>query len=129
MKPWQYTSMNHFFEKREFGSGIDLKYDAISCTNLKKENINLVCLFSPPSVNKQYFLEHFEVLDSCCQMRNFFIFGDMDIDLLETSAIGNKYSNSLKLNGCYQRIKEPTRVTPTSKSLVHIVHSDYLSNL
>ena len=54
-----------------------------------------------------------------------FYVGDMNIDLLETSAIGNEYFNSLILIGCYQGIKEPTRVTPTSETLVdHIVHKD-----
>ena len=50
------------FEKLEFDIGIDLNYIAISCTNLKKEKINVVCLYNPPSVNKQYFSEQFEVL-------------------------------------------------------------------
>ena len=54
----------------------------------------------------------------------------MNINLLKIFAIGNEYLNSLKLKGCYQGIKEPTRVTPTSKSLLdHIVHNDCLSNL
>ena len=62
-------------------------------------------------------------------MSNCFLVSDMNINLLETSAIGSKYLNSLKVNGCYQGIKEPTRVTPTSKSLLdHIVHKDCLSN-
>ena len=53
----------------------------------------------------------------------------MHIDL-ETSAIGNKYLNSWKLNGWFQGIIEPTRVTPTSKSFLdHRVHNDCLSNL
>ena len=52
-------------------------------------------------------------------------FGDMHIDLLEASAIGIKFLNSLKLNGCYQGMKKPTRVSPTSKSLLdHIVQND-----
>ena len=108
-----------------------MNYIAISCTNLKKEKINVVCSYNPSSVNKQYFLEQFQVLlESCCQTSNCFLVGDMNIDLLETSAIGNKYLNSLKMNGCYQGIKVPTRVTPTSKSLFdQIVHNDCLSNL
>ena len=53
----------------------------------------------------------------------------MNIDLFETSAI-DKYLNSMKLNGCHQGIKELTRVTTTSKSLLdHIVHNDCLNNL
>ena len=53
----------------------------------------------------------------------------MKIDLLETSAIGSKSLKILKLNGCYYRIKEPTRVTPTSESLLdHIVHNDCLNS-
>ena len=63
-------------------------------------------------------------------MSNCFLVGDMNIDLLETSAIGNKYLISLKLNGCYQGIIEPTCVTPTSVSLLdRIVHNDCLKNL
>ena len=49
------------------------------------------------------------------------------INLLQTSAIGYKYLNSLKLNGCCQGTKKHTRVTPASKSLLdHIVHNDCL---
>ena len=59
----------------------------------------------------------------------FFVDG-LNINLFETCAIGNKYLNSLKFYGCYQSEKEPTRVTPTSKSLLdHIVHDDCQSNL
>ena len=118
------------FEIIKFGTGIDLNYIAISCTNLKKEKNNVVCLYNSPSVNKQY-LEHFELLlESCCQLSYCFLVGDMIIDLLETSAIGNKYLYSLKMDECYQGIKEPMRVTPTSKSFLdHIVHNDCLSNL
>ena len=54
-----------------------------------------------------------------------FLVGDINIDLLQTSAIGNKYLNSFKVNGCYQGIKEPTRVTSTSGSLYdHIALND-----
>ena len=63
-------------------------------------------------------------------MSNSFLFGDMNIDLLEVSVIGNKYLNSLKLNGCYQGINEPTRFTPTSESLLdHLVQIDCLNDL
>ena len=63
-------------------------------------------------------------------MSNCFLVGDNNIDPLETYAIGIKYLNSLKLNGRYQNIKEHSRVTPTSKSLLdHIVHNDCLNNL
>ena len=40
----------------------------------KKGKINVVCLNNPPSVNKQYYLEHFEILlEDCCQMSNCFV--------------------------------------------------------
>ena len=41
------------FEIKEFGTRIGLNYTAISCTNLEKEKIDVVCLHSSPSVNKQ----------------------------------------------------------------------------
>ena len=125
----KYVHESLSFEIIEFDIRIDLNYIAISCTNLKKAKIIVVCLYNHPSINNQYFLEQFEVLlESCCQMSNCFLVGDMNIDLLETSAIGSKYLNSLKLNGCYQGIKEPTRVTPTSLP-DHIVHNDCPNNL
>ena len=75
-------------------------------------------------------MEQIEVLlESCCQMSNCFPVGDMNTDLLETSAIGNKYLNSLKLNGPYQGIKKPTRVTPTSVSLLERMSNCILQNL
>ena len=76
-------------------------------------------------ISKHDFLEHFEIfLEGCCQLSNCFLVGDKNIDLLETSAIGNKYITSLKTNGFYQVEEEPTRVTPTSEShLDHIVHN------
>ena len=63
-------------------------------------------------------------------MSKCFVVGDKNTDLREMSAIGIKYSNSLKLKGCCQGIEESTRVTPTSESLLdHIVHKDCLRNL
>ena len=126
-----YVHVSLSFEIIEVDIGIDLNYIAITCTNLKKEKIRVVCLYNPPSVNKHNFLEQFEVLlENWCQMSNCFLVGDMTIGLRETSAIGTKYLNSLKLNGCYQGIKEPTRVTLTSVSLLdQIVQNDCLNNL
>ena len=88
------------FEITKFDAVIDLNYIAFSCNFVKKENVNVVCFYNPSSVNKQYFLKHFEILlEGCCQMTNCFLVGDMNIDLLKISAIGNKYSNSSELNG------------------------------
>ena len=39
MKVWEYTSMSQSFEIIEFGTGIDLNYIAISCTNIKEEKL------------------------------------------------------------------------------------------
>ena len=76
-------------------------------------------------------MDHFEVLlESWCQMSNCFLVSDMNVNLLELSAIGNRCLNSLKLNRRYQGKKEPTRVTTPSESLlVHIVHNDCLNKL
>ena len=73
------------FEILEFDIGIDLNYIAISCTNLMKEKINVVCLYNPPSVNKQNFLEQLELLlllETCCHISKCLFVGDMNIDLL-----------------------------------------------
>ena len=75
-------------------------------------------------------MEHFEDrFEGCCQMSNCFLVGDMNIDLLEKSAIGDGYLTSLQVNGCYQGTKEPTRVTLTSLSLLdHKVNNNCLNN-
>ena len=63
-------------------------------------------------------------------MSSCYLVGDMNINLLGTSAIEIKYIDYLNLNGCYQGIKYPTRVTPTSETFLdNIVHHDCLTNL
>ena len=59
-----------------------------------------------------------------------FLVGDINSDILEKFAIGEKSINSSTLNGCFQGIKEPTSVTPSSESsLDHIIHDDCLTIL
>ena len=113
-----YVQYSLTFEIKKLRHWIDLNYIAIRCTNLNNEQINAVCLNNPPLVNKQCFLEHFQVRLEGCQMSNCFLGGDMNIELLEVSAIGKKFLYSLKLNGCYQGMK--------NLRVLHLTQSHFL---
>ena len=87
------------FEIIETDTGINLNYIAFCCTNLKKEKINVVVYTIPlwPMTKTSWGTSKF-FFKFVVRRATLFFVGDMNINLLGTSAIGNKYLNSLKLN-------------------------------
>jgi hypothetical protein len=54
--------------------------------------------------------------------KNFFLLGDINIDLLTRSSIAKRYEGLLSAHGLFQCINKPTRVTPYSSTLIdHII--------
>ena len=105
----------------------DLNYTGVNCTARNKEKFTVVCLYNSPSVNKHDFLDQFELLlESLSQIKNYYLIGDINIDLLECNPVADRYLKLLEIHGCAQGIEEPTRVTLDSESLIdHIIHNDY----
>ena len=73
------------------------------------------------------FQDQFELLlESLSQIKNYYLIGDINIDLLECNPVADRYLKLLENHGCAQGIEEPTRVTLDSESLIdHIIHNDY----
>ena len=105
----------------------DLNYTGVNCTARNREKFTVVCFYNSPSVNKQDFLDQFELLlESLSQIKNYYLIGDINIDLLECNPVADRYLKLLEIHGCAQGIEEPTRVTLDSESLTdHIIHNDY----
>ena len=105
----------------------DLNYTGVNCTARNKEKFTVVCLYNSPSVNKLDFLDQFELLlESLSQIKNYYLIGDINIDLLECNPVADRYLKLLEIHGCAQGIEEPTCVTLDSESLIdHIIHNDY----
>ena len=105
----------------------DLNYTGVNCTARNKEKFTVVCLYNSPSVIKHDFLDHFELLlESLSQIKNYYLIGDINIDLLECNPVADRYLKLLEIHGCAQGIEEPTRVTLDSDPLIdHIIHNDY----
>ena len=72
-------------------------------------------------------MDQFELLlESLSQIKNYYLIGDINIDLLECNPVADRYLKLLEIHGCAQGIEEPTRVTLDSESLIdHIIHNDY----
>jgi hypothetical protein len=54
--------------------------------------------------------------------KNFYLLGDINIDLLARSSIARRYDEMLTAHGLFQCITKPTRITPYSSTLIdHII--------
>ena len=87
-------------------------------------NITLTCLYRSPSSCTDYFFNDLECLLTYYEeiTSPVYIVGDMNIDLLRKCSVSRKYLELLQIHGFCQNITEPTRVTPTSISLIdHII--------
>ena len=79
----------------------------------------LICsLYRPP--NDSSFLSKLELsLSKIVPGTEFYVMGDLNIDMyLSRSPLLAKYQEILNFHGCDQLITEPTRITPTTSSLI-----------
>ena len=84
----------------------DLNYTGVNCTARNKEKFTVVCLYNSPSVNKHDFLDQFELLlESLSQIKNYYLIGDINIDLLECNPVADRYLKLLENHGCAQGSK------------------------
>ena len=87
----------------------------------KSKGILVGVMYRPP--NDSNFLSNLELsLSKISEGSEFYILGDMNIDFSRTSSMLNRYREILDDAGCEQVVSEPTRITPTSASIIdHIV--------
>lgn len=100
----------------------DLEMLWIECT-VKSQKILVSCLYQPPR-NKKTFLAKFDqIMDVVNQKRtNFAILGDFNIDLISDNNSVYQFNILLKKHRLCNIVKEPTRITENSTTLIdHII--------
>ena len=108
----------------EFKTNVnDLEMVWLECT-VRSQKILISCLYKPPR-NKATFLDKFDqIIGNINEKRtNFVILGDFNIDLLgEPNNDIIQFNLLLKKHQLYNIVKQPTRITETSATLIdHIV--------
>lgn len=108
--------------------------DTISwiCVSLGERNLKISALYRPPSYNGEEFLTYLESI-LVSHPKNHFMFGDFNINLLDSTSKTTSYKNILLLNNfkIVNTVSEEcaTRVTNTTKSLIDHVISNNSANL
>ena len=101
----------------------DLEMLWLECT-VKSQKILVSCLYQPPR-DKATFLDKFDQIISLINEKrtNFIILGDFDIDLIgDANSAVLRFNLLLKKHQLCNIIKEPTRITETSITLIdHIL--------
>ena len=91
--------------------------------------INLYCLYRPPQGNVQKFFEKFSSVANEMNVNNYnFLIGDYNIDFLKKDGNYNNFSDIMHSFGLRQYVKEATRITDESRSLIDLVISNYYIN-
>ena len=110
-----------------FNSRPDLTVDGLEATWIElllpqSKGILICAAYRPP--NDSGFLSKFELsLSRIVPGTEFYILGDINIDYYQgRSPLLSRYKEVLDFFGCDQLVTEPTRITPTSSSLIdHIL--------
>ena len=101
----------------------------IEIINPKKKNIIVGCIYRHPSMDLEKFNTEFlnpflEVLDK--EDKRKFLLGDFNVDLLklDEDSYSSNYFDSLTSSLFIPHIIHPTRITPTSKTLIDNIFSN-----
>ena len=87
-------------------------------------SLNIACLYRSPSASRAEFLDILdEILDDIL-MKNLIIMGDFNIDLIKVDNYGEKLKSVMEKRGLHQLVKEPTRITQSSKTKIDLVFTN-----
>lgn len=97
----------------------DFEY-AGAVINFHNMNIILITVYRSPCGDIDIFFDHISQLLDVIKRKNhdIIICGDFNINTLENNATTRKLDIFLNINNLKKTVHEPTRVTPTSKSLI-----------
>lgn len=107
----------------------DLLLECISltCKQGMRRNVNLTAVYRPPTGRVQSVIDRLEALVETIRLStsgDTVVIGDLNVDLLADNLQSRKlkqFTNSCRLD---QIIEEPTRITPTSETLIDHVYSN-----
>lgn len=99
------------------GNYWSLKFDL----DLKNKKIKICCVYRSPSGNCRQFIELFEEYCDLFSNDRCIILGDFNINFLSDSYYVNQLKNIARVYGMEQIVKDPTRCTLNSSSLIDLV--------
>lgn len=95
---------------------------------LGKETIFTV-VYNSPSASKRKCLEFFELWCSDIDLdKNYVVTGDFNVDLLKNDCYSKKLCDIINSTGMKQFVKEPTRITERSRTLIDLVISNCVNS-
>ena len=100
----------------------------ISFKNNIKNNIILIAVYrhisTDPNKFRKEISEDIDIIKKNHKNKSIIIVGDMNIDITKDEYRNQKYLYEIELKGLKQIVKEPTRITEKSKSLIDHVFMD-----
>lgn len=111
----------------EVGQDMDCEVAAIEVTRGTEGKYLLIGVYRSPNGNPDSFLTRFnDILHSASRKwRKFIVCGDMNIDLLSHSRLVTDYKNLLACYGLECLVRDPTRVTSASSTLIDHVLTNF----
>ena len=87
-----------------------------------KKPIVIGCLYRPQTESVDYFNLLAEMVDGLINdNKEVMLFGDLNCDFLKTHSLTTHMSTFMEMYNLEQMVTKPTRITPTSKSLIDII--------
>ena len=102
----------------------DLEAICAEVIGSKRKPLTVVCIYRPPSSKVEWF-NTFEILLQNIENeeKEFLVLGDLNCDLLPEikSTHTKKFLDLINLYQLEQLIKEPTRITETTETLIDVI--------
>ena len=96
----------------------------------KGGKICVVCIYRPPNVHMNYFIENYNTFLEKIKDKKVFICGDFNIDIMksEVDYDTNKFLDLVFSFGQYPLIVKPTRITSKSSTTIDNIYTNILDN-
>ena len=113
-------------------SDCDREILSIEIINDRSKNFIVSCCYKPPNSNLRMFNESLNKIFECTneEKKEFFVLGDFNVNCLNyegDTTVRDFYNNAFQ-NGAIPLINKPTRVTPTTATLIDNIFTNSLFN-
>ena len=127
------TSLTYKFREDLSSSDCDKEILSVEIINEKNKNFIVSCCYKPPNGSELKFNDNLNKIfqSSNDENKGFFILGDFNVNCLnynDDSKVRDFYNNAFE-NGAVPLINKPTRVTPTTATLIDNIFTNNYFNL
>ena len=112
--------INFNFENKIFMLGIRYVFG--------KNAFNIICVYRSPSATPKLFTDKMkDIFDNLEITGNTLIVGDFNINIKESTTTSKNLLDIMQEMGYKQLVKEATRITPTSETIIDLVFANHKS--